>query len=136
MCCSVCCSALQCVVICRRVLILLFSHYVYRLWCNVLHIEVYCSILQYVAVCCSMLQYVAVCCSHLEDVAVHMSCVMTFFQKEFLESDVRSRKCVLQYVAVCCSMLQYVAVCCSTMPLCMLCKIVYLIGGAPFMDMS
>ena len=53
-----CCSALQCVTVCRRV-----THTASQvLIVGVLCVAVCCSVLQCVAVCCSALQCVAVCC--------------------------------------------------------------------------
>ena len=98
---SVCCSVLQCVLMCCR------ARWVITSSQAPMCVQVRCSVLQGVAVCCSVLQCVAACCSVLQCVAVwaHPS-------EHFLP--IASVCCsVLQCVSVCCSVLQYVAVCCS-----------------------
>ena len=59
---KVCCSALQCVTVCRRVTRTTSQ----VLLVGVLCVVVCCSVLQCVAVRCSVLQCVAVCCSVLQ----------------------------------------------------------------------
>ena len=76
-----CCSRLQCAVMCCSVAALTVNS----------KVAVCCSALQRVAVCRSALQCVAVCCSVSQCVAVRFS--------------------VLQCVAVSCSVLQWVVVC-------------------------
>jgi len=74
---QVCCSVLQCVVVCpRRLRLCLCDCWGVVLqcvagWCIALqYVAVYYSVLQCVAVCCSVLQCVAVCCSVLQKTAL------------------------------------------------------------------
>ena len=89
-----CCSVLQCVVVCCRVLQLTYI-------LGVVCCCVCCGVLRCVAVCCGVLQCVAACCSVLQSVIVDICtwCSMLL--------------CVLQCVIVCCSVLQRVAECYS-----------------------
>ena len=95
---AVCCSALQCVVVCCDCSVVQCG----AMWCGVVHqVSFHFNTLKYivlqcVAVCgavrCSVLQYGAVWCSVVRCVVSGLLGVL---------------QCVLQYVAVCCSVVQY-----------------------------
>jgi len=108
---AVCCSMLQCVAGCCRVLqrhmTLLSvsgpSENDYEV-VSTLCVAGYCRVLQCVAVCCSVLQHVVVCCRVLQCVAAsHDAAERLRAFRERLQGS--------QYV-VCCRVLQGVAVCC------------------------
>jgi len=95
---SVCCSALQFVVLCYNVLqshvnaVTRAHRFAPVMWCSILQcVELCCSVLQHVLQYV-VLQYVAVCCSMLQCVTVYCS--------------------MLQRIAACCSLLESVGVCC------------------------
>ena len=103
-CCSVCCSVLQCVAVRSRVL--LKSAFPRRTLLSLLPTwrSAVC-----VAVCCSVLQCVAVCYS-----SAFSRRALSCFSPDQCVSVCAAACCsVLQCVAVCCSVLLCVAVCCS-----------------------
>ena len=99
---AVCCSVLQSVAGCCRVLQCMYP----LPWVSVdtfYNARIFCSVLQCVAVCCSVLQCVAMTTQVIELLGGQISCELAVCCS------------VLQCVAACCSVLQCVAVCCSVL---------------------
>jgi len=110
---AVCCSALQCVVVCCDCSVVQCG----AVWCGVVHqVSFHFNTLKYI-----VLQCVAVCvavrCSVLQCCAVWRSVVRCV-----VSGLLGVLQCVLQYVAVCCSVVQYGAAWCDVLyQVCLVC---------------